>query len=224
MNTTWSSPPKSHGTMIPRSAAVIEAEPMFYRADAAFARANGGNIMHEFLDSIDLEHGWVIDSRTHMLMPGWLPAIPGWHHDDVPRTKPDGQPAYLSCEGEWAQEQDIQALHVMVVIDAVDAPTGSMTEFVCGDLPVCHPYDFQPERAVYAKWNDAINATGSGDRWVVTSNQIVEFNSTSMHRAMPATSTGWRHFIRATTHASYPAENKIRRNANVYLPAPEEGW
>lgn len=64
---------------------------MFYRADMGFAWKHGGPITQDFLGL--LPQDWydspvTIDSRVHMLMPGWYPCIPGMHHDDIP---PDSQ-------------------------------------------------------------------------------------------------------------------------------------
>jgi hypothetical protein len=67
----------------------IKKEPMFFNSDFDYAYLNGGKITRSFLDN--LPDGWridvVFDSRIHMLMPGWYPSIPGWHHDDVPRPE-----------------------------------------------------------------------------------------------------------------------------------------
>lgn len=67
----------------------IKNEKMFFNSDLVFAYENGGPITKSFIDNLPEE--WktnsVFDSRVHMLMPGWYPAIPGWHHDDVPRPK-----------------------------------------------------------------------------------------------------------------------------------------
>ncbi len=208
-----------------RNVVDVKTEPMFFRASCAYARAHGGPIMHEFLDRLDATRPWVIDSRAHMLMRQWYPAIPGWHGDDVPRGS-DGQPVYLGQgEGggdvcwrpEWISE------HRMVVIDAADAPTGSMTEFASGRLSVPHPYLHRPGEAVYAKWSDAIDVMGQGHRRNVESGRVVHFDGEAMHRAVPARSPGWRYFIRASI-ASYPPENEIRYNANVYLAAVNAGW
>jgi hypothetical protein len=67
----------------------IKREPMLHRATAQFALENGGPLTRSFLLSLQL--AWsadiLVDSRVHMLMPGMWPCIPGWHHDDVPRSR-----------------------------------------------------------------------------------------------------------------------------------------
>ena len=77
----------------------IEAEPMLYSASWNFARKYGGPLTNQvmgrsaravkfMLDTqIDTYPYLVIDTRVHMLMPGFYPAIPGWHCDATPRTE-----------------------------------------------------------------------------------------------------------------------------------------
>src|SRR5215470_8347004 len=101
----------------------IKAEPMLFSASWEFARTNGGPITNAFLDSVvtQIKHPAIIDSRVHMLMPGWFPCIPGWHLDDVPRTRADGQPNHESLA--------YKSEHVCTVVG--DA---SLTQFVEGDI------------------------------------------------------------------------------------------
>ena len=93
----------------------IKNEPMFFNSDFNYAYEKGGPITRSFLDN--LPDDWknqplAFDSRVHMLMPGWFPAIPGWHHDDVPRPEiPTGQHFTMSAIPEdeliyrnWHQE------------------------------------------------------------------------------------------------------------------------
>lgn len=58
----------------------IKNEPMFFNCSLEFAYNNGGPITRSFI--MNLPDDWntdqvVFDSRVHMLMPGWYPAIPG---------------------------------------------------------------------------------------------------------------------------------------------------
>ncbi len=79
--------------------AAVKNEPMLFNCDFRTAYEIGGPITRAFLDAIECDgYGGIIDTRVHMLMPVWFPCIPGWHHDDVPRSRPDGQPNYESPE------------------------------------------------------------------------------------------------------------------------------
>lgn len=193
---------------------------MLYRASAQFARERGGSITRWFLDSLRREFGendldgLVIDSRTHMLMRGWFPCVPGWHHDDVPRDTPSGQPNY--------DRPRYHAKHAAMVLDA---GAGSLTEFLSGVVDVPWPV---PESAnVYGAWDAYLNTLtfpANLRRETVEPGRIVLFDAHTFHRGMPATGAGWRYFIRATWGVDYGPQNKLRRNANVYLPAVSAGW
>lgn len=68
----------------------IKKEPMFFNSDLDYAYKNGGDITKSFIDHLpnDWKRGSVVfDSRVHMLMPGWYPAI-----QDVPKEVPDINP------------------------------------------------------------------------------------------------------------------------------------
>ena len=80
---------------------VIKNEPMFFNCDLAYAFKHGGEITKTFIAGLPedwISYNPVLDSRVHMLMKNWYPCIPGYHHDDVPRSTSTGQPNYLSPE------------------------------------------------------------------------------------------------------------------------------
>ncbi|MFP8823477.1 hypothetical protein, partial [Enterobacter cloacae] len=56
----------------------------------------GGDVTRAALQAINLrgdKKHIVVDVKTHMLMPGMIPAIPGWHTDGVPRGGKSLSPA-----------------------------------------------------------------------------------------------------------------------------------
>lgn len=203
----------------------IESEPMLFHADWRFADKHGGPLTRRFLSGIlthligGSERYVSIDSRSHMLMPGWFPAIPGWHHDSVERSPLHGQPLYDS-EGPLGLHSE----HYMMVIDATDQPTGAMTEFIADKVSVPNPYN-QSSLPVYGLWDNYINTfLPHATKFTVDSGLLYFFDNTQFHRAMPAVNNGWRWFIRATVSLKPAHDSKIRRNANVYLPEPGRGW
>jgi hypothetical protein len=203
-------------------AATIELEPMFYRASYSFANSHAGSLTREFLRllwknarqlGVDESTPLVIDSRTHMLMRGMYPCVPGWHHDDIPRDTPDGQPNY--------DKPSYFSRHLMAVVDADDARTGSFPQFLSGNVDV--PWPVPEGEIVYNAWDAHLRAAGR-QGVAVENRQVVSFSCSTFHRGMPAKSTGWRWFIRASWSTRVVPENKIRRNANVYLPLTAPGW
>lgn len=191
-----------------------------FRASLAFARDNGGNITKKFVQHVIEARGTfdntiVVDSRVHMLMRGWYPCIPGWHHDDVPRSGANNQPEY---------DENVRAYrskHIMMALDASDKPTLAMPQLLRGKVAVPWPLDDQA--VTYAVWDAHINHTECG-ALTAGSGQIIRFDCDTFHRGMPAQQSGWRFFIRATWSTQQKAENKIRRNANVYVPWSTSGW
>lgn len=188
-------------------------EPMLFKCDYGHARMFGGQCTHAFLDALSTE--WktseiLMDTRVHMLMPGWYPCIPGWHHDDVPRDRFDGQPAY---------PPRYKSKHVMAFWGDV-----SRTEFAVGNAEFG---EVPANLKVYSAWNSKVEKhidKGRLVRTVAAPQTIYSFDWQSWHRGSPATDFGWRFFIRATRSTEERPVNKIRRQVQVYLENVNKGW
>ncbi len=204
------------GQMYPFCQQKVKDEPQFFSASWDFAAERGGPITRDFLKhaaiAVGPRHDGIVDSRCHMLMPGWYPCIPGWHLDDVPRTRPDGQPDH--CRPSYLSQ------HLCAVVG--DA---SLTQFLAGrieldDIPV-------GKGVCYGEWNTVINnriANGQLKPNTIGDGNIVQFDWQTFHRGMPATKDGWRMFIRLSWNTKRPITNEIRHQTQVYLPAHEAGW
>ena len=207
----------------------IKNEPMLFNCDGQAAINLGGPITREFVKLLLLQ--WqccltheelVVDTRVHMLMPRWYPCIPGFHHDDVPRLGDHGQPYYPEFNGSWDRQGNYHADHAMTIVGG----TGSFTEFALGTA------EFKPVPigdTVYAQWHyEVVNhlANGKLKCYSVTPNEIVFFDARSWHQGVPATEFGWRYFARASwnTDRTKHCTNEVRRQVQVYLENPMEGW
>ncbi len=189
---------------------------MLHRADWDFANRYGGVLTQAFLSKLRNNPDWngtsmLIDSRVHMLMEHFIPAIPGWHHDDVARTRSDGQPDY--------ENMPYQAEHVMALWGDC-----SLTEFAIGKADFDIPPVGQKIYKVLSPAVEKMCESGTLRRVQVPEHQLVYFDWASWHRAVPATKRGFRFFIRATRNSGLVAKNEIRFNANVYMENLEEGW
>jgi hypothetical protein len=198
----------------PYSEAEIKNEPMIFSGTKAFALEHGGPITREFISRLPKYTEFLIDSRVHMLMPGWYPCIPGWHLDDVPRTRPDGQPDHT--------HPAYKSWNVMAILG--DA---SVTEFIKGDLEL-EDVGYN-EGAVYGRWNAEINHRLVEKDCKIAIRRVpdatmLSFKFGAFHRGVPATKNGWRLFIRANFNTARKAMNEIRKQTQVYLPVPEAGW
>lgn len=191
--------------------------PQFFRADIDMVWRLGGPLYQKFINACPLIPGFryaSIDSRVHMLMPGWYPCIPGWHCDDFYR--PNGQP-------------DLEDLPRMHHFAAVIGDT-AFTEFIRKPIELPSPTEIyeacDSRRALYAYYNDMIEGTHPilTVRQEVSSGDIVAFTGRDFHRGTPATGHGWRLFVRLTQSDHYESLNQLRTQTQVYLPAPFEGW
>jgi hypothetical protein len=199
-------------TMRTYGEAEVKNEPQFFGASVAFALEHGGAITREFLKLATSKEDAVavFDSRVHMLMPGMYPAIPGWHQDDVARTRTDGQPNHAMMP--------YVARHKMAIVG--DA---SRTSFACGEIVL-------PEvplgSNIYGYWHPHIETAvekGQLREVVIESGKVYCFDSSSFHRANPATHRGWRWFGRLTIRVPN-FRNEIRSQSQVYLETLNLGW
>lgn len=198
----------------------IKNEPMLFNCDFLTSLKLGGWITGDFLAHLPQE--WqagplVIDSRVHMLMPGWYPCIPGWHHDDVPRTRLDGQPNY--------EDGQIRSKHIIALINA----DVCATEFAIGT----GEFEFPEEGVVYEKWNKDVDAWALKKVVKAESRKLIMFDDRTWHRGTAATGNGWRFFIRASIHfdtqgnrIARPGKlaNEVRRQCQVYMDNINSGW
>jgi len=202
----------------------VKNEPMFFNCDYKFAHYYGGAITKSFLNALpeDWEEGIVFDSRVHMLMPGWFPAIPGYHHDDVPRPEiPVGQHFATAGQPDYVNPR-YKAEHIMALVNADICPTN----FVIGK---CEMQEVPEGSLVYRQWDKEIKDLIEFDQVRVTrcpDRQLVYFDCDCFHSGVKAISNGWRWFGRVSrnTERTNKITNEIRKQVQVYLEFPMEGW
>lgn len=204
----------------------IKGEPMFFNSSLEFAFDKGGPITRSFIENLpygDFRSKFaVFDSRVHMLMPGWYPAIPGWHHDDVPRAEiPTGQHFITAGQPDY-DNMAYRSKHILGLVNADVCPT----EFIRG---VCKMSKCQPEELIYRKWHEEIEGMISRnkiDKHSTLDRTLYEFDWQTFHTGTKAVKNGWRWFGRVSTDTdrSKKITNEIRVNAQVYLEFPMEGW
>jgi len=199
--------------------ALCHEEGCLFGADADFAYHKGGPLTRWFLDTLegvagdpDPDFAYTIDSRVHMLKPGWYPCIPGWHLDLIPRdaggqpdidNPPEGDRHWLCCIGDC-----------------------SLTQFLASPVDLERP---SREEIVYNSFNTQINRLVNSGRIypsTVSSGSIVEFGPSDLHRGQAAHKDGWRFFIRCSKTKHRMPANQIRRQSNVYIPIADldRGW
>lgn len=201
----------------------IKNEPMMFSADLEFAEEHGGIITRQFVSMLRnryCEDVWIIDSRTHMLMPNWYPCIPGWHHDDVIRDRPDGQPNY---DPTPSGRQRNHSEHVMAVFGTTAMPQFAVQEKMVLEVDYTVDPASGKMKNIYNQFDDQLVKMNPAT-YTVQSGEVIEFTWQDIHRGMPATENGWRFFIRASSNTKRPFFNELRKQVQVYLPTPNEGW
>lgn len=184
----------------------IRSEPMLFNADAGFAWKNGGPLTRKFLDLLDLVEptgGCVIDTRSHMLMPGQYPCIPGWHLDSIPRKH--GQPDITTNRP--------LCRHYLCVVGI-----SAMTEFLDTAFD---PGKYDPQN-VYASCNEQLNRMEIISTRV-KSGLVYRFGDRAWHQGTPATERCWRWFVRASFGDGRSPRNEIRTQTQVYANV-NGGW
>lgn len=202
---------------------IVKNEPMFYKSSYQFVRQHGGPITMSFLDS--LPTGWencIIDSRSHMLMNGWYPAIPGFHHDDVPRpVAPEGSHFLTAGQPDYDNPRYLSQ-HLMGLVNAEVCPT----EFAIGE---CEMPAVPADGLIYREWhNEVLKLLAAGKLKSVNaeSGKLIQFDWQTFHQATAAVGSGWRWFMRLTRNSETVSRpmNEIRQQVQVYLEFPMEGW
>lgn len=194
---------------------IIKNEPMFFNCSYDFAFENGGPITKSFLSALPFwwKTNSVFDSRVHMLMKNWYPCIPGYHHDDVPRGL-NGQPNYDNPE--YTSE------HIMGLVNGEICPT-IIAQGEC-EMPQV------PEgEIVYKVWHKKVDDLIKSKEMVpfeCPSGVLIYFNWQTFHTGQKAKNNGWRWFgrISRNTNRTKNITNEIRKQVQVYLEFPMEGW
>lgn len=201
----------------------IKNEPMLFNCDLEHALIYSGPLTKHWLSQLPqdwLDHGdkLVIDTRVYMLMPGWIPCIPGWHHDDIMRSPKTGQPDY---DSEYKTE------HIMTLVNSHIAPT----KFATGISTFVYPDD----KIVYGEWSPEVDRQiKEGLLQVVEApdQSLIYFDDHTWHTGVEAVSNGWRWFGRVSRYFKDNVQiarennrsNEVRKQVQVYLPTLNKGW
>jgi hypothetical protein len=202
---------------------ILNKEPMFYKSHINFVRQHAGPVTQAFLDN--LPDGWddsIVDSRVHMLMNGWYPAIPGYHHDDVPRPPVAEGEHFLTAGQPDYDTPKYHSEHLLGLVNAEVCPT----EFAVGK---CTMPAIPEGELIYREWHNEVMrllAEGKLEKVHAKSGEMIYFDWQTFHQGTAAVGSGWRWFIRLTRNSDTvkSPKNEIRQQVQVYLEFPMEGW
>lgn len=189
----------------------IESEDMLFQCRTSFAWANGGEHTRAVLELLKQEIApkifafLRIDTRVHMLMPGWYPCIPGWHCDfmrvsdsgaQVPDAKRDAEVQHYQLVTGGPEPEFIVDRNLHVEVD--------------GDV----------------RWRKVDAAMGAAFGTPIEANRIIYFDGNELHRGRPwrGEPGHWRYFFRASYFPEGCAyADKVRRQSQIYCDI-HEGW
>lgn len=186
----------------------------------------GGPITRAALGAMDLRGDRkhiIVDTKVPLLMPGWVPAIPGWHTDGVPRG-PQMDPGGKGAPNLRAQVDGlVSAPRYHLLVTGTHCPTRFLAAPIDLDL------DTDVGADLYREMTRQINAAVSdGDQTLDSPpSTVVEWDWWNVHTAQQATARGWRYLIRVTeTDHIEPRTDPadfIRTQNQVYAPM-DFGW
>ena len=185
----------------------------------------GGDITREALRAMDLRHdrkNIIVDTKIHMLMPGFSPAIPGWHTDGVPRDKnknPQGKD--VPCLLDQENEERPHRYHILVT------GTGCLTQYIAEPLEL----DLKDrDYALYAEMSNKVQELVKAKKvktLEAPTCQVIEFDWWDIHTGIVATKHEWRYLIRVCETDYYEPQKDLRKiirlQSQVYSPA-NFGW
>lgn len=228
------------------SQAEVKGTPSLWNASLEDALKYGGDLTRAAIGAMRLRGDrryTIVDTKVHMLMPGFMPAIPGWHTDGAPRDG-RGNPGAKGAP-DLAMQRHIQHRVPGSIphpeddrypdLDVWGTPpqyhllvTGShcSTLFLDGPIALDLSED-APARDFYAQVSRQVGQDTEVPRKASPASEVVEFGWWDIHTAVQSSTFGWRFLIRVTeTDWLQPQRDLrevLRSQTQVYVPL-EFGW
>lgn len=185
----------------------------------------GGDITRQAIRCMNIQHdrkNIIVDTKIHMLMPGWSPSILGWHCDGAPRDK-SNNPNGLEPPDTFALENlRANRYHIMVT------GTGCLTQYI--NRPIYVDIPVSPSQEVYAIMSKYIQKYIQQYPEIVStfdSCGIYQFDWWSIHTGVLATKKEWRYLIRVCESDYYEPRKDLREiirlQSQIYSPM-DFGW
>ena len=204
---------------------LLEGTPNLRNASLPNAVLFGGPVVKAALEQApivgDRKH-IVVDTKVSMLMPGWTPAIPGWHTDGVPR--PNDAPS-MSAQANQSACGYAPRYHTVVLGNPC------LTMFL--NSPILLTLRHGEDSDLYSEMTEIVNEgleVYNNPEEIVEAisppaGQWVSWDWWNIHSAVQATKRGWRLLIRISeTDNVAPSDTKfIRAQNQVYVP-DNFGW
>lgn len=203
---------------------VIKSTPALWNCDLDTAIKYGGELTRAALGAMNIRgdrKNVIVDTKTHMLMPGFYPGIPGWHTDGVPRG-PERNPAAKADPDIFAQEEmNDEAPRFHLLVTGTVCPT-----LFSNERNLALEVPDQPDPSLYKTISEQMR-NGLDARMVTLPSTVYEWDWWQLHTAQAAVSHGWRFLIRVTESNHFEPQTDlakiIRTQQQVYVPE-SFGW
>ncbi|GAB6989579.1 hypothetical protein [Paenibacillus pini] len=202
---------------------LVKNTPQLWNASLEDALKYGGELTKSAIGAMNLKFDCkhiIVDTKIHMLMKGFYPAIPSWHTDGVPRgeeLKPDskGDPNITAQEN-----MSPSRFHLLVTGE------GCLTDFVT--QPTILDVPNEPTTELYRNVHDQIeNQIDDLSIITIPSCTVVEWDWWNIHRGVKAQKHEWRYLIRATETDHMKPQIDLRQilRTQIQVYVPESfGW
>lgn len=218
--------PELGGTITQPSEELIKNTVALHNASLEDALKYGGELTKQAISSMNLtftKKHIIVDTKVHMLMPNFSPALSGWHTDGVPRGE-ELNPTVKKAPNIQSQEElDDSIFHLLVTGE------GCLTKFIKEsnfELEVPATPDTSLYKMVNQQVKDKVNA-GELTEYEIPSCTAIKWDWWDLHTAQPSSKHEWRFLIRVTeTDLHEPKTDLrdiIRTQQQVYLPS-NFGW
>lgn len=197
-----------------------------FRASVEDALRYGGDVVREAIHACDIRNDRkyvVVDVKVHMLMPGFMPAIPGWHTDGAPRIPTSELAPGQKAPPDILKQEELRDVHYHLLITG----EGCLTEFI--DRPVVLNVPDRPSPALYSDLTRQVQANLNKEYFAqaVPSCVWTQWDWWDLHRGIEAKYHEWRLLVRiAETDYQTPLSDLreiLRTQQQVYVH-PNFGW
>lgn len=216
---------------------ILSATPNLARASLGNALLFGGPAVVRCLEQAPLvkDRPYIfVDTKVSLLLPGFIPAIPGWHTDGIPRygnlrsgdfNEPTSMSAFNPGPPSLKAQERFDSISLRPRFHTIHIGNDCATQFVDEPLEMSlkHAEDPRLYREMSIKIKELVELDAVKLRNAVEG-QWNSWDWWNIHRAQPAIRRGWRLLIRITESIEPPLDRDfIRSQTQVYVPE-EFGW
>lgn len=226
MNLLFNRNPLIYGKSIEQpSTDTLKNTPQLWNASLDDALRYGGDLTKAAIGSMNLKFDRkyiVVDTKIHMLMPKFYPAIPNWHTDGVPRGK-ELKPEVKDYPNILEQQNMTTSRYHLLVTGE-----GCLTQFINKPL-MLDCYEGSENYNLYEDIGSQLKKYNKEDLDIVTvpACTSVEWDWWNIHRGVQATKHEWRYLIRVTETDHLQPQTDLRQilRTQIQVYVPESfGW